>query len=78
MGLLHDDDELRNGAVRGVAKFLKETNDVGIVVGGVDDITSDGEVTGHWVPGAKETLRGDEGLLALGDEWKGRDPARLF
>ena len=76
--LLLDDDELRSGAVRGVEKFLKETHDVGIVVGGVEDITYNGEVTRHWVPGAKETLRGDEGLLALGDEWKARAPCQIF
>jgi hypothetical protein len=59
--LLHDDDELRSGAVRGVEQFLHDTHDVGIVVGGVEDITHDGEVTRHWVPGANEILRGDRG-----------------
>ena len=29
---LHDDDELRSGAVSGVERFLTETDDVGIVV----------------------------------------------
>ena len=76
--LLHDDDELRSGAVRGTEKFLNETHDAGLVVGGVNDITYDGAVTRHWVPSVKETLRGDEGLLALGDEWKPRAPCQIF
>ena len=76
--LLHDDDELRSGAVRGVEQFLHDTHDVGIVVGGVEDITHDGEVTRHWVPGANKILRGDEGLLELSDEWKPRAPCQIF
>ena len=75
---LHDDDELRSGAVSGVERFLIETDDVGIVVGGVEDITFDGAVTCHWVPGAKEALRGDEGLLELAHEWKVRAPFQIF
>ena len=76
--LLHDDDELRSGAVSGVERFLTETDNVGIVVGGVEDITFDGAVTCHWVPGAKEALRGDEGLLELAHEWKARAPFQIF
>ncbi len=76
--LLHDDDELRSGAVRGIENFLNQTHDVGIVVGGVEDITYDGAVTRHWVPRVKETLRGDEGLLELGDEWKARAPCQIL
>ena len=76
--LLHDDEELRRGAVRGIEEFLNQTHDVGIVVGGVEDITYDGAVTRHWVPRVKETLRGDEGLLELGDEWKTRAPCQIF
>jgi hypothetical protein len=76
--LLHDDDELRSGAVRGIEKFLEETHDAGIVVGGVQDITQDGEVTRHWVPRQMNTLRGDEGLLEVGNEWKVRAPCQIF
>lgn len=76
--LLHDDDELRSGVVSGIEKFLEETHDAGIVVGGVQDITHDGEVTRHWVPGAKETLRGNKGLMELSDEWPARAPCQIF
>lgn len=76
--LLHDDDELRGGVVEGVEDFLKESKDVGIVVGGVDDITYDGEVTRHWVPDAKGSLRGDEGLMELGYNWNARAPCQIF
>lgn len=30
------------------------------------------------VPGAKETLRGDEGLMELGYEWSARAPCQIF
>ncbi len=76
--LLHDDDELRSGAVRGVEQFLHDTHDAGIVVGGVEDITYDGEMTRRWVPGAKETLRGNEGVMELSYEWPARAPCQIF
>ena len=30
------------------------------------------------MPGAKETLRGDEGLMELGYEWSARAPCQIF
>ena len=75
--LLHDDDELCPGAVAGVQACLKDCGDVGIVVGGVDDITYEGEVTRHWVPNAG-VLRGNSALLELGLNWGARAPCQVF
>ena len=77
--LLHDDDELCPGAVAGVEACLKDCENVGIVVGGVNEITYEGEVKSHWVPTAKGVLRGDAALLELGSDWRVHVvPARFF
>lgn len=76
--LLHDDDELCPGAFAGVEGFLKDCEDVGIVVGGVNDINSEGKVTRHWVPTDNGQLKGDAGLLELGWNWRARAPCQIF
>ena len=77
--LLHDDDELCPGAVAGVEACLKDCENVGIVVGGGNEITYEGEVTHHWVPTAKGVLRGDAALLELSSNWwSARGPCQIF
>jgi hypothetical protein len=76
--ILHDDDELCPGAVEGVNACLKDCEDVGIVVGGVNDITHEGEVIRHWMPAANGVLRGDAALLELALNWGLRAPCQIF
>lgn len=76
--LLHDDDELCPGVFEGVEACLKDSEDAGIVVGGVEDITHAGEVTRQWVPTDNGQLKGDAGLLELGWNWRARAPCQIF
>ncbi len=76
--LLHDDDELSPGAISGITAFLNESDEVGIVIGGVNDMTYDGDVIRHWIPTATGVHRGDAALLELGMNWGVRAPAQIF
>jgi PAS domain-containing protein len=76
--LLHDDDELYPNAVARVEACLEDCEDVGIFVGGVEDITHEGEVIRHWLPRARGILKGDAALGQLGLDWGVRAPSQVF
>ena len=76
--LLHDDDELYPNAVAGVEACLENCEDGGIFVGGVEDITHEGEVTRHWLPRTRGILKGDAALGQLGLDWGVRAPSQVF
>jgi hypothetical protein len=75
--MLHDDDELMPGVVAEVESTLAECPDVGLLVGGVEYISSDGHPSRAWVPVAGKT-RGEEAMRAIGLDWQARAPSQVF
>ena len=76
--LLHDDDEIAPGAIAAVESLVRDYDDVGIVVGGVEDIDINGGVKRCWKPPSRGVVHGEDALLALGLDWGARAPCTVF
>ncbi len=76
--LLHDDDELYPDALSKLGNFLEKPVDVGVVVGGFQRIDAHSAVQRGWTPQAMEILRGEQGVLRLGLDFKAHPPSTVY
>ena len=75
--MLHDDDELMPGVVADVEAAVADCPDIGLLVGGVEYINSEGQPLRAWVPVAGK-MRGEEAMRAIGLDWQARAPSQVF
>lgn len=76
--MVHDDDELCPGSIAKMASFLIQTEDAGIVVGGVRHIDSHANELGEWIPSADGAPRGEAALLGLGLDFGAFSPTTVI
>jgi SAM-dependent methyltransferase len=72
--LLHDDDELYPNALDKLEAFLANCNGAGLVVGGFQRIDQEGAAHATWMPEAHETLKGEDGVLRVGLDFRACAP----
>ena len=75
--LLHDDDELAPECLKAVTTFLEDCA-AGVVVGGFERIDENSVVHACWRPDAAELLRGEEGVLRLGLDYKANPQSTIY
>jgi hypothetical protein len=76
--LLHDDDELYPQCLGNLLTFLATCEAIGVVIAGIQFIDRDGRGYKEWKPPAVAFLRGEEGLLRLGLDWRVRPPGTIL
>lgn len=76
--LLHDDDELFPNILEKLDSVLSDTADVGIVIGGIEFIDEKGSTRGAWIPETTERIRGEEGVLRLGLDFRASPPGCIW
>jgi SAM-dependent methyltransferase len=72
--LLHDDDELCPDVLDKLEPFLANCNGAGLVVGGFQRIDETGTAHATWVPETHETVKGEDGVLRVGLEFRAFAP----
>jgi glycosyltransferase involved in cell wall biosynthesis len=76
--LLHDDDELYPECLTKLEPYLVKYADVGIIVGGVEQMDADGNTSGRWVHENPGIYRGEAAVLALGLNRNAYAPSTLL
>jgi hypothetical protein len=76
--LLHDDDELSANIVGRLESFLAKCDDAGLVVGGTQLIDEQGNTRGSWIPETNGTLKGEDGVLRLGLDFRAYPPSSIW
>jgi Methyltransferase domain/Glycosyl transferase family 2 len=76
--LLHDDDELYPNIIEKLEPFLEKCDGAGIVVGGIQYIDQQGVARGVWIPETNGFIRGEEGVLCLGLDFKTSPPGWVW
>jgi glycosyltransferase involved in cell wall biosynthesis len=76
--LLHDDDELYPDIVEKLESFLRKCDGAGLVVGGIEYIDQQGLTRGVWIPETNGCIRGEEGVVRLGLEFKTSPPGWVW
>jgi SAM-dependent methyltransferase len=76
--LLHDDDELCPNILGRLESFLTQCDGAGVVVGGIQYIDQQGIARGFWVPETNGILKGEEGVLRLGLDFKTSPPGWVW
>ena len=76
--LLHDDDELYPNALSKLQSFLRECNGAGLVIGGTQHIDAQGVARGGWIPEINGHIKGEDGVLLLGLDFRTAPPACIW
>ena len=76
--LLHDDDELFPNVIGRLETFLSQCDNSGVVVGGMQTIDEHGAVQATWLPPIEGKLRGEEGVLRVGLDFRASPPSTIW